>query len=81
MKKITLLVIAFLLVGAYAITTKQDYDLKENSEDRRGFLKDFSGWIVNLGKNTKEIADVAKEQDWLPDDEDFEERKDNDSVK
>ena len=70
-----------MLVGAYAITTKQDYDLKENSEDRRGFLKDFSGWIVNLGKNTKEIADVAKEQDWLPDDEDFEERKDNDSVK
>ena len=62
------------------ITTSQDYDLKDDPGDRKGFLKDFSGWIVNLGKNTKEIAEVAKEQEWLPDEDDYEMFSDNDSI-
>ena len=71
---------AFLIIGAYMITTNNEYDLTDNSEDRKGFLKEFSGWIVNLGKNAKEVGSVVKDQDWLPEDE-FEENRDNDTVK
>ena len=74
MNKITILVVGFLLIGAYMITTANDYDLKDNSEDRKGFLKEFSGWVVNLGKNAKEVGGVVKDKDWLP--EDYEEQKD-----
>ena len=68
-------------MGAYMITTANDYDVKDNPEDRKGFLKDFSGWIVNLGKNTKEIAGVAKNQEWLPDESEYETFSENDTVK
>ena len=80
MNKLTILAVGFLLFGAYMITTSQEYDLKDDSADRKGFLKDFSGWIVNLGQNTKEIAGVAKDQDWLPD-EDYETHNANDTMK
>jgi len=68
MNKITIGVVIFLILGAYLITTQNSYDLKENSQDRISFLKDFSGWIVNLGKNVKELSGTAKDQDWLPQD-------------
>ena len=68
MNKITIGVVIFLILGAYLITTKNSYDLKEDSQDRISFLKDFSGWIVNLGKNVKELSGTAKDQDWLPQD-------------
>lgn len=68
MNKILIGVVIFLVIGAYLITTRANYDLKENSQDRVSFLKDFSGWIVNLGKNVKELSGTAKDQDWLPQD-------------
>ena len=79
MNKITILIVAFLVIGGYMIVADKGYNLKENSGDRKGFLEDFSGWVVNLGKNTKEVVDVAREQDWLP--EDYEEYTANDTVK
>lgn len=63
------------------ITVNKDYDIQNDADDRKSFLKDFSGWIVNLGKNTKEMVDVAKEQDWLPEDEGYQEYSENDTVK
>ena len=60
------------------ITTNKDYDIKEDADDRKSFLKDFSGWIVNLGKNVKDVADVAGDKEWLPEYEEFNE---NDTVK
>lgn len=76
MNKITIGVVIFLILGAYLITTRANYDLKENSGDRISFLKDFSGWIVNLGKNAKELAGMAQKQEWLPQD-----YNDTDSIK
>ena len=74
-------IVAFLLIGAYIITANKDYDIKNNSDDRKGFLKDFSGWIVNLGKNVKDVAEVANDKEWLPKEEGYEEYSDNDTVK
>jgi len=66
MKKLIIFVIIFLIIGAYLITVKNNYNLKDNSKDRISFLKDFSGWVVNLGKNLKEITGLAEKQEWLP---------------
>lgn len=69
---------AFLIIGSYLIIVNNDYDLKNNSQDREGFLKDFSGWVVNLGKNAKDVGEVVKEKEWLPD---YEENSVNETVK
>ena len=79
MNKLTILFVAFLVIGSYMIVSNNDYDLKEDAEDRKGFLKDFSGWVVNLGKNTKDVVDVARDKEWLP--EDYEEFTANDTAK
>ncbi|MBU2634446.1 MAG: hypothetical protein KJ674_04340 [Nanoarchaeota archaeon] len=81
MNKLMVGIVAFLLVGAYMITVNKEYDIKNDADDREGFLKDFSGWIVNLGKNVKDVAGVAKEKEWLPNEEDYEEYSDNDTIK
>ena len=66
MKKLTVIIAIFLLIGAYMIVKDKDYDLKEDSQDRVSFLKDFTGWITNLGKNVKDLGSEAKDQEWLP---------------
>ena len=75
-----ILIVAFLLVGAYIISINRNYDLQNNAEDREGFIRDFSGWIVNVGKNLKDVTNVAREKEWLPDEEDFKEY-DNETIK
>ncbi len=76
MKKIFIIIIVFLLIGTYLITTRSNYNLKENKEDRISFLKEFSGWIINLGRNMKELTGMAQKQEWLP-----QEYNETDSVK
>ena len=66
MKKLIIFIVIFLVIGAYIITTRANYNLKENKEDRISFFKDFSGWVVNLGKNLKDITGLASKQEWLP---------------
>lgn len=81
MNKITILIVAFLVIGGYLIVMYNDYDLKSDKEDRKEFLKDFSGWIVNLGKSVKDVGEVASDKEWLPPEEGYEEYSDNDTVK
>ena len=76
MKKIALIITIFLIVGGYLIIKNNDYDLKENPEDRTSFVKDFTGWLTNLGSNLKEVTGEATKQDWLPT-----EQSDNDTFK
>jgi len=66
MKKLTIFIIVFLLIGAYVITTRGNYDIKENPEDRKSFLKDFSGWMISIGKNMAEITGLVQKQEWIP---------------
>lgn len=76
MRKLALIITIFLIVGAYLIVKNNDYNLKDNPEDRTSFLKDFTGWLTNLGKNLKDITGEATKQDWLPT-----EHNDTDSIK
>lgn len=76
MGKISILIIIFLVIGAFLIVKQNNFDLKENSEDRISFAKKFSGWIVNIGKNIKDLTGEATNQEWLP-----KENYDNDTIK
>ena len=50
MKKLLILIILVLLVGAYFISTTYDLDLKD-SKDRKVFVNHLAGWMVKVGKN------------------------------
>ena len=76
MRKITIAVILFLVIGALMVIKQNNLDLKENSEDRVSFAKKFSGWIFNIGKNIKDLTGEATKQEWLP-----KENYDNDTIK
>ena len=67
MSKITIAIIAFLLIGAVMIKCTLDTDFSEK-DDRKSFLSAFVDWVKQLGTSTKETAKFAvTEQDWLPD--------------
>jgi len=66
MKKITIAIIIFLLIGAFMIVKQNNLDVKESSEDRVSFTKKFSGWLFNIGKNIKDLTGEATKQEWLP---------------
>tara|TARA_Y100000034_G_C6694101_1_gene305765 strand:+ start:328 stop:558 length:231 start_codon:yes stop_codon:yes gene_type:complete len=68
MNKIFIAIAVFLVIGGYAITSNNDYNLKDNNDDRKSFVKDFSGWVVNIGGNIKDLTGQAQRQDWLPED-------------
>lgn len=76
MKKITIAIIIFLLVGAFMIIKQNSLDMKESSGDRITFTKKFSGWLFNIGKNIKDLTGEATKQEWLP-----KENYDNDTIK
>ncbi len=76
MKKITIAVLLFLVIGAFMILKQNNLDLKENPEDRISFAKKFSGWLFTIGKNVKDLTGEATKQEWLP-----EENYDNDTIK
>ena len=76
MGKITWIIIAFLIVGAFMIINQNGLDIKNDSEDRVSFAKKFSGWVFNVGKNIKELTGEATKQEWLP-----KENHDNDTIK
>lgn len=76
MGKITIAIIIFLVIGVFLIVKQNDLDLKEDSEDRISFAKKLSGWIVNIGKNIKDLTGEATKQEWLP-----QENYDNDTIK
>jgi hypothetical protein len=68
MKKIIVLFIVLLVVGAYLIKTNNALDV-ENKEDQKTFFKLFTSWISDLFENAKEITTLAVKQDWLPEED------------
>ena len=65
-KKLFIGIVLLLVIGGYFIAKDNNYNLKENSDDRNSFMKDLSGWVINLFGNTKDLVDEAKEKDWIP---------------
>ena len=76
MKKVTIAVILFLLIGSFIIIKQNNLDVKEDSKDRISFVKKFTGWLFNIGKNIKDLTGQATQQEWLP-----KENYDNDTIK
>jgi len=68
MKKLFLLVIVFLIIGAYLIIQYNNIDIEEE-EGRRTFLVRFTDWLFKVGKSTKDVVGYAAQQEWLPDNE------------
>lgn len=67
MKKLIILFIILLIVGAYLIKTNQNLDL-ENKDDQKTFLSSFTNWLSKLFDNAKEITSLVVKQAWLPED-------------
>lgn len=65
MKKLIILFIILLIVGAYLIKTNYNLNLQDK-KDQVTFLKVFTSWISKLFENTKEVTALAVKQDWLP---------------
>ncbi|MBI2106159.1 hypothetical protein HYT56_04975 [Candidatus Woesearchaeota archaeon] len=76
MKRITIAIIIFLVIGAFFIVSQNNLDLKENPEDRISFTEKFSGWLFKIGRNIRDLTGEATQQEWLP-----EENYDNDTIK
>ena len=65
MKKLIVLIIILLVIGAYFIKTYNDLNLKE-AKDMKTFIKVYSGWIYNLVLNVKDITGYVIQKEWLP---------------
>lgn len=65
MGKLMIIIILILLIGGYMIVRSYDLNL-ENKGDRKTFFKIFTGWLVKLGNNLKQLAANAVRQDWSP---------------
>ena len=65
MKKLIILFIILLIIGAYLIKTNQNLDF-ENQQDQKTFLKLFTQWVSELFHNAKEVTSLVIKQDWLP---------------
>ena len=76
MRGLFIIIVIFLLVGAYSISKQNNYNLKDNPEDRSSFYNDFTGWLVNLGGNVKDVGEEATKKEWLPT-----EKNETDSIK
>jgi hypothetical protein len=68
MKLMTIVVIAFLLVGGMMIVKYNSYKM-DNPDDRISFVKDFGKWMFGVGKSVGNVIGAAAEQEWLPSDQ------------
>ena len=65
MKKIIVLAIIILILGAYFVKTYNNLDLKK-PDDLQSFVKIYFGWIFTLGNNVKDVTGYATKKEWLP---------------
>ena len=65
MRKIIVLAIIILILGAYFVKTYNNLDLKK-PDDLQSFVKIYFGWIFTLGNNVKDVTGYATKKEWLP---------------
>jgi len=65
MRKWWILVIVFLIVGAFLIINSSGYNLSEK-EGRSAFIKNYTAWLGQLFKNVRNLTSYAISLDWLP---------------
>ena len=62
---IVLLIIIFLIIGAYIIKTAYDLSF-EDKEDTKNFVVKFARWLLQVGRNVKDVTGYAVQKKWLP---------------
>ena len=65
MKKIIILFIVLLIVGAYLIKTNNNLNI-ENKSDQKTFIKLFTDYITQLFSNAQQVTSLVIKQEWLP---------------
>jgi hypothetical protein len=65
MKAATIIIIVFLLIGAFIIYSNLGVSLSEK-DGRRSFAWEFGKWIFNVGKTTVRVVGYAFNQQWFP---------------
>ncbi len=65
MKKLIVIIIILLVIGAYFIKSYNDLDLKK-PDDLQSFAKIYFGWVYNLGYNIKDVSGYVAKKNWLP---------------
>jgi len=64
--KVLMLVIIFLLIGAFSIISNEN--IKMNSKENIGsFFKSYSNWFDKLINNGKTVAGYVVKIKWMPD--------------
>ncbi len=63
--KIIMLIIMFLLIGAFFIISNENIRLN-NPENINLFFKEYAGWINSLANNGKTVAGYVVKMEWLP---------------
>jgi hypothetical protein len=59
------LLLIFLLVGAYMIKSYYDYSFK-NKDDTRNFVVKLGSWLIQVGSNVKDVTGYVIHKQWLP---------------
>ena len=65
MRRIVILLIILMLLGAIFIITQNNYNLTKKN-DSNEFVKSFSGWAVKVVTNSASLVGNAIKMDWLP---------------
>jgi hypothetical protein len=60
-----ILIIIFLVIGAYMIKTAYDINFKD-PQDTKNFVVRFGRWLVQVGKNVVDTTGYVVKQTWLP---------------
>ena len=63
--KLTLIIIIFLLIGAFFIISENKLTLRD-SEARVEFGKLYLGWFGQILENSKNLIGYVVKLDWLP---------------
>ena len=67
MKKLIVLALILLILGAYFVKEYNNLNLKKQ-DDLQTFIKIYFGWLYNLGSNIKDLSGYAAKKEWLPKD-------------
>ena len=63
--KIAILVMIFLLLGAFFIVSQNNLPLN-NSENFDKFVSDYTGWLGNFAGDVTRLGGFVVKLEWLP---------------
>jgi len=65
MKKISMAVVIILVLVAFVVVSKGDYNFS-TKEGREGFINSYFGWLKGSGENVVKITSYTVGLNWTP---------------